>query len=267
MLLEKEKKEYSDKGYFIKKNFIESKKLKELNNIIDKSQAKTFVPYSNSVPWGYGNLIENVEIINKISLKKKIKYLSGFLSHGKAICNLLMVANKPQFIGPDVEWHQEFLNINTYAPGYNPLEDLDKFLQVFIALDDHRIENGPLYVFEGSHKEGILPYENIINSHLNHKRRITFEALHDLSNNYSCEPVLLKKGDAIIFNHLLVHGSPPNLSKFRRRAMILQLKIEKNERDLNLFQNESNYRNNFILNEIKKRRERIESQNIYSVYK
>lgn len=267
MILNEEKSLYLDKGFFIKKNFIDLQTINEINLLVDNLPPKTFIPYSQFVPWGYGNLIDNKDFNSKVDIHNKIKYLSNFLTPGNAICNLLMIANKAEFIGPDVEWHQEFLNIDTYAPGYDSKNDLDKFLQVFIALDEHRIENGPLYIFEGSHKEGILPSEDIINSHLNHKRRLTFKSLKYLSEKYDCKPVLLGKGDAIVFNHLLVHGSPPNLSKYRRRAMIMQLKIQKFPQNKEVFNKESSYRNNFIIKEIDKKKEIISSKNMHAVYK
>lgn len=267
MLLNKEKELYKEKGFFIKKNFIDSNSINQINSLIDNLTPKNFIPYSKSVPWGYGNLMDNKDFIDTIKMQDKAKYLSNFLATGNIICNLLLIVNKAEFIGPDVEWHQEFLNLDTYAPGYSCKNDLDKFLQVFIALDDHRIDNGPLYVFESSHKEGILPCEDIINSHLNHKRRLTFKSLKYLSENYECMPVLLGKGDAIVFNHLLAHGSPPNLSKYRRRAMVMQFKIEKYDRDQELFIKESSHRNNFIIKELEKKKEIISSKNMYSVYK
>ncbi len=267
MELKEEQELYKENGYFIKNNFLDLNIINRLNKLVDSSKPVSHIPYSENIPWGYGNLFDNEVYTKLINLEGKKNYLSNFLFEGKTVCNLLMIVNKAPFIGPDVEWHQEFLNINTYAPGYDPKEDLDKFLQVFIALDDHNIDNGPLYVFEKSHKEGILPSEDIINSHLNHKRRLKFSSLQYLSENYSCKPVLLKKGDAIVFNHLLVHGSPPNLSKTRRRAMILQLKTDKYKRDIAKFEKETIHRNNFIVNELNKKKQKIEKKNMYSVYK
>ena len=60
-----------------------------------------------------------------------------------------MINNKAPWIGPDVEWHQEVFNIDTYAPGGNANVDSWKdYLQIYIALDPHTLENGCLKVYQ-----------------------------------------------------------------------------------------------------------------------
>ena len=36
--------------------------------------------------------------------------------------------------------------------------------------------------------------------------------------------MFFKKGDALIFNHLLIHGSTNNISPISRKAIVLQLR-------------------------------------------
>ena len=62
--------------------------------------------------------------------------------------------NKAAWIGPEVEWHQEVFNSDIYAPGINMRKKWDKFVQVFIAIDDQDTNNGCLKVFKKSHHEG-----------------------------------------------------------------------------------------------------------------
>ena len=69
MILSKEKNLYFDKGFFIKKNFIDLETINEINSVIDNLPPKTFIPYSQSVPWGYGNLIDNKDFIEKINIQ------------------------------------------------------------------------------------------------------------------------------------------------------------------------------------------------------
>ena len=128
MELKEEQELYKENGYFIKNNFLDLNIINRLNKLVDSSKPVSHIPYSENIPWGYGNLFDNEVYTKLINLEGKKNYLSNFLFEGKTVCNLLMIVNKAPFIGPDVEWHQEFLNINTYAPGYDPKEDLDKFL-------------------------------------------------------------------------------------------------------------------------------------------
>jgi len=208
-------------------------------------------------------LINNDRLHEIINLENIKRYTKSFLTEGNPICNHVYVVDKAAFIGPDVEYHQEFFNINTYAPGYSADKNLDNFLQLFIALDDHTLENGPLYVFKGSHKEGLLDHEDMISPNLKHKRRVTYRELHRISNKYPLEPVLLKKGDALFFNHLIVHGSPTNCSRLRRRAFLLQFRIDSLKKDNKLFEEEENYRSQYVINECSNIQDKLSNSSIY----
>ncbi len=255
---------YNEKGYVLFDENPSYELAKNLNKVIDTLEPKTFVPYSDSVPWGYGNLLENKEILSIYNLKEVMNKVSFFLEKGNLICNHLLITNKAPFIGPDVEWHQEFLNINSYAPGYEVNKDANKFAQLYMAIDEHTLENGTLFIFEGSHKEGLLPSEDIINNHLNHKRRVKYDSLKMVSSKYKLKPLLLKPGQSVLFNHLLVHGSPTNCSPYRRRALLLQFRISDKEKNQELFDSEVKYRTGFILEEISKKYDKIGRSNLYS---
>ena len=73
----------------------------------------------------------------------------------------------------------------------------------------------------------------------------------------------MKPGGALIFNHLLVHGSPNNLSPKRRRAMIIQFRINDKKRDQEKFDKENQIRTDFIINECKSKINQINSKTIY----
>ena len=241
---------FNENGYAIIKNLYERKDIDLINSIINKLEPKSIIPFSKNVAWGYGNLLNNNDILKALSYNYLSKSLKPFLSSGKVCCNHILVVDKAPFIGPEVEWHQEFFNISTFAPGYSPKNDLNCFLQVFTALDEHTSLNGPLLVFKGSHREGLLPSEDIINSNLSHKRRIDFTTLEKLSKKYKIEEVLLKPGDTIIFNHLLVHGSQNNCSPNRRRAILLQYRVERYKKDMELYNQEIKHRTSFVIKNI-----------------
>ena len=254
---------YKDLGYVIIRKYFGNDDVKKINQYITCLKPVAKVPFAQNVTWGYGNLIENKQLKELININKISTTVRRFLSKGDPACNHIYVVNKPPFIGPEVEWHQEFFNINTYAPGYCPHKNFREFAQIFIALDKHQIENGPLYIFEGSHKEGLLSHEDIISPNLTHKRRVKYEELERISSIYKIKPILLEEGDALIFNHLLVHGSPTNCSVNRRRALLLQYRINKVKKDIEKYKIEENYRNNFMINALISRKEKIERGNLY----
>ncbi len=253
---------YKENGYLIIKKFISKENCMKLNEILDSLPPKKFIPYSN-VPWGFGNLLENKDIEKIIPLKKVFKNVTPLMNNESLKCNHIMAVNKAEFIGPDVEWHQEFLNINVYAPGYDFSSDLDNFIQIFIALDKHLEDNGPLMVFEGSHKDGILEHEDIINSNIGHKRRIKYDDLKNLSKRRKLVKLLLEEGDAVFFNHLIVHGSPTNTSFNRRRALLYQIRNECKQRDNEKFIKDTLYRTTFIKDQCKKIIKKLDFENPY----
>ena len=260
------KKEYLENGYFIVKNYLDKDLINSINKFLDSSKPKLPIPYSGNVPWGYGNLMQNDAFMNFFPITEIKKSVSPYINENLQINHILAV-NKAPFIGPDVEWHQEFFNINTFAPGYDPEDDLNKFIQIFIGLDKHTKDNGPLLIFEGSHKEGILNSEDIINSNLVHKRRLPFKELERISNIYNLKPVILDPGDAIFFNHLLIHGSATNSSPFRRRALLLQVRAAIKEKKENNYREEVEYRSNFLIRNFQNKIDKLTAENPYKEFK
>lgn len=157
-----------------------------------------------------------------------------------------LLVNKAAWIGPDVEWHQEVFNLQIYAPGCDPNKEWKNFLQVFIAIDPHDKINGCLKVFEGSHKEGMLEYEDIVNINCSHKRRVSVEALNKISKKYRIVDIEMEPGDALFFNHLLVHGSPSNLSPHSRLSALMQFYKKNLEFKTEKFSEYSNFRAKFV---------------------
>ena len=258
------KKEYDQKGYFIVKSYFDKELINEINNFLNNAKPVMFVPYSENVPWGYGNLIKNKSFMNFFPIEFIKNSISNYINPKYMEINHILAVNKAPFIGPDVEWHQEFFNINTFAPGYDPVADINKFMQIFIGIDEHTNENGPLLFFEGSHKEGLLESEDIINNNLVHKRRLIFRELERISNKYELRKMILEKGDAVFFNHLLVHGSPTNCSKQNRRALLLQVRSAEKSKDEGLYLKEVNHRQSFLIDKCNAKIKQLKNVNSYS---
>lgn len=91
----------------------------------------------------------------------------------------------------------------------------DMYIAVGYPLSDMTPENGGLYFYPGSHKEGVLP--NVPVEGANQKAGENPGNLClEIPDKYKKEDVFLKKGDTLIFHCNLIHGSYPNYSKLSR---------------------------------------------------
>jgi len=163
---------YKENGYVKIKNVIPKNvyqnTLKELKSI----KTDMVIPFTN-IQYGYGNLI-NHNIGNTI---KNIDFIKKILTKlfNKYIFKHLFVHNKCRWVAPDVEWHQEVFNINSFHSTDNKITEeyiLNNFLQVYIPLEKQDMENGGLKIIPKAHKEGILKHYDTLNNFYNHKRAI-----------------------------------------------------------------------------------------------
>lgn len=107
--------------------------------------------------------------------------------------------------GSAVEWHQDW----AFYPHTN-----DDLLAVGIAIDDMMIENGPLLVIPGSHKEKIY----------NHHQDGHFvgAVTEDVPHADTAVPIELKAGGISIHHARALHASSPNVSDRPRRLLLFQ---------------------------------------------
>lgn len=103
--------------------------------------------------------------------------------------------------GLEKPWHQDM--------AYGNLSQSKMVIGIWIALDEATLENGCMHVIPGTHSDGPVPHFairdwQICDAHVAVERDIA---------------VPLKPGGALFFAGLLHHGTPPNFSKSRRRAL------------------------------------------------
>ena len=253
-------KSYNDNGYYLAKSVFTEDFSKELVDYLNTLEPKVTLPFTN-VPWGYGNLLNQGPFKDITS----DKFISDFCDNkfGNYIFNHLFVHNKAPFVGASIEWHQEVFNIDSYAPGYSK-DEWDDFAQIYVALETQDLDNGCIRIFPGSHKMGLLPHEDAVNEHFSHKRRVPFDTLQILNQKYESISCELKPGDVLIFNHRVVHGSSSNHSSKSRKAIVVQARKNIREKDMNVFQKETDYRTNFVINALQKRIDKLHSKNIYN---
>ena len=108
---------------------------------------------------------------------------------------------KPPFHGAEKPWHQD--------SAYFDLAPITDVLGVWIALDAAKVENGCMQVIPGSHLRGPAPHYHIRDCQIEDSRVAVDDAV----------VVPLKPGGALFFSALLHHGTPPNTSGDRRRAV------------------------------------------------
>jgi phytanoyl-CoA hydroxylase len=112
-----------------------------------------------------------------------------------------MALMKPPHRGAEKPWHQD----NAYFD-WTPL---DGVIGVWIALDPATVENGCMQIVPGSHRAGPAPHHHVRDCQL----------VDDASRAARAEVVPLEPGGALFFSALLHHGTPPNRSADRRRAL------------------------------------------------
>jgi len=112
-----------------------------------------------------------------------------------------MALLKPPHVGREKPWHQDM--------AYFLLDPPDGVLGTWIALDEATAENGCMHVIPGSHRDGPRPH------------------YHDRDCQLPDEEVCVERdvmvplapGGVLFFHSLLHHGTPPNRSLSRRRAL------------------------------------------------
>jgi len=112
-----------------------------------------------------------------------------------------MALLKPPRLGRDKPWHQDH--------AYFQFELNTRVVGCWIALDEATIENGCMVIAPGSHLEGPVV----------HFRRRDWQICDSDVDNSGAVAVPLKPGGLLIFQSLLHHGTPPNNTGLRRRAL------------------------------------------------
>jgi ectoine hydroxylase-related dioxygenase (phytanoyl-CoA dioxygenase family) len=107
-------------------------------------------------------------------------------------------------------WHQDIQNREKYCEAWKNTNGNNSYVVAITAIDEHKLDNGPLWVIPGSHKDGKLDFP-----------RLAETKDLPLGVNYSSAiPVLLKPGDTTFFHQSLLHASWENESQDSRKTFI-----------------------------------------------
>jgi ectoine hydroxylase-related dioxygenase (phytanoyl-CoA dioxygenase family) len=103
-------------------------------------------------------------------------------------------------------WHQDAF--------YFPFDRTPQ-IGVWLAVTEAHLDNGPLWVLPGSHREPVHAVERDTREHANSAYVEIVD--HDMSR---AVPVLMQPGDLLLFHSHLMHRSTDNASASPRAAMV-----------------------------------------------
>ena len=239
-------KDYKENGYRLIKSAFTKEWVVQAQKKLDKMEPKVCLPFSD-VSWGFGQLFD-VSPFDEIKSNKHFKlFFEELFQTNEYKINHLMASNKSAFIGPEEMWHQEWPNIDTFAPGCNPSKDWEKFTQVVIGIDEMNVNNGCLRIIPKSHELGMVKHQDIVWNNMGHKKRAEFEEVSNAVKKYGIMDCIMEPGDMLFFNHYMLHGSSSNISQFDRKVIIMQVQNHGVEKDMNVFNKYANYRTNFLV--------------------
>ena len=112
-----------------------------------------------------------------------------------------MALLKPPRMGREKPWHQDH--------AYFRIDLEAKVVGCWIALDEATVENGCMVIAPGSHLQGPVV----------HFQRRDWQICDTDVDNSGALAVPLNPGGLLIFQSLLHHGTPPNRTAQRRRAL------------------------------------------------
>lgn len=146
------------------------------------------------------NFVEHEQRLDAMAEYPPLKNLLASLMGEEAILYQNQALIKPPRVGREKPWHQDHAYFNV------PLEK--RVIGVWIALDSVGVDNGCMHVLPGSHKEPIV-----------HFRRRDWQVCDTEVLGKPATAVELEPGGLLLFDSLLVHGTPANNSEKRRRAL------------------------------------------------
>ena len=219
---------FQEKGYIVFKNVLQKNIFSPIKKIINKVVDKEVneLKNSNRIKYLYKNYGFKKRWYKALSQNKISNDVFGWHSSvfSKELFNLLnnsnildsigiFLDNEIQFNGdfwirpklPEerittLPWHQD--------SAYMPETENDLYLTVWIPLVDVNQKNGALQFIPGTHKNGLIKHENIINGMKTPEK--------DPSLRKKTEILSMNVGDILVFHNLVFHRSLINKSNIIR---------------------------------------------------
>ena len=224
------KETFHNRGYVVLKNFMPKKLINEIKN--DVKQLLKMKKIKNK--------LENVHYLKTKQLSS-VHNIANYMSYHKKFLDSTRIKEvfheifgpsekkwfnssyflKPRKVGIATKAHQDnaFFNLN-------PCEAFT----CWVPTDSVTKQNSSLYYYSGSNKGGLLPHEP--QGNLGASLCIPKKYINRVRKKYKKHYVQLKKGDCIIHNPLVVHGSERNRSSIDRGAFNFSIKSKKAKKDV-----------------------------------
>lgn len=100
-----------------------------------------------------------------------------------------------------------------------PQAEVGAYLTANIAYTDQDVENGCMFIYPGSHREGLLPFRPAKSFHEEFGARPGHVV--EVPSGYHPVDLPLKRGSVVFLHGCVIHGSHPNTSVSRSRPMLL----------------------------------------------
>jgi ectoine hydroxylase-related dioxygenase (phytanoyl-CoA dioxygenase family) len=131
------------------------------------------------------------ELYDVVTNSLLVEYLQDVLGPN-VVCFISQYVCKDPGSQEKVVWHQD--------ASFNPMDA--RSVIVWLAIEDAFIENGCMWFIPGSHRNGLLEFD-----------QPKGHEIADAEAYGTPVPIELRAGQVVMFSDLLLHSSPPNQSK------------------------------------------------------
>jgi ectoine hydroxylase-related dioxygenase (phytanoyl-CoA dioxygenase family) len=217
--------EIETNGYAILPRFIEREAAQSLVTDIERLTHENESIHRrgrNKATYAIRNLLNEVESVRALAQGGACLNATSDALNATAFPVRGILFDKTPEANWKVRWHQDCavpLREKIETPGFSgwsvkdgvihaeaPASVLEKMVAIRIHLDDCGASNGPLRVLPGTHRDGVLSREKII----------------ELSESQTAKDLCVGVGDAILMKPLLLHASAPAESPAHRRVIHIE---------------------------------------------
>lgn len=218
---------FADNGFQVFKNAVPYALIDECLFYLNKlKRRKTFIYYSQSTHrWirpqlsEYGFLVDSIlnpslqiQAPRFAKSVKNILYCDGIY---EALCSVS--GDVLDFVSwQDMAFDKSTGTVDHLDSWYLDTEHPGGVIGVWIALEDISSESGPFFVCPGSHKLGPISKNDVFD----HNQFLSQIQSRIADNHLKRMPMLLSKGDILLWNSLLIHGALSASSEsFSRKSL------------------------------------------------
>jgi ectoine hydroxylase-related dioxygenase (phytanoyl-CoA dioxygenase family) len=204
---------WSDNGYLIWKGFFDDAATDRIQEEVDRLVKKGKLHPTHDNKLMFAN--RHSTLIRRVTEEKRLTDLLSFILDKQVVpFQTINFRN-----GSNQRAHSDSIHMTTYPLGY--------LIAVWIALEDTRPDNGPLFYYPGSHR---LPY--MLNSDFNegetslllgNKDYVDYEdRIAEQIKELRPEIFLAQKGDLLVWHANLIHGGMPVKNPAQtRKSMVI----------------------------------------------